>query len=63
MRAFIGPVVLFVVGLLAWLVLAPRVADGMLATLLMWGGIIVAIAALAWAAYIASRTRGRRSRR
>jgi hypothetical protein len=62
MRAFIGPVVLFVVGLLAWLVLAPRVADGTLAMLLMWGGIIVAIAALAWAAYIATRTRGRRSR-
>ena len=28
MRAFIGPAVLFVVGLLAWLFLAPRVGDG-----------------------------------
>ena len=38
MRAFIGPAVLFVVGLLAWLFLAPRVGDGTLAMLLMWGG-------------------------
>ena len=62
MRAFIGPAVLFVIGLLAWLVLAPRVGDGTLAMLLMWGGIIAAIAALGWAAYIATHTRGRRSR-
>ncbi len=62
MRAFIGPAVLFVVGLLAWLFLAPRVGDGTLAMLLMWGGIVAAIAALAWAVYIATQTRGRRSR-
>jgi hypothetical protein len=62
MRAFIGPAVLFVVGLLAWLFLAPRVGDGTLAMLLMWGGIIAAIAALVWAVYIATQTRGRRSR-
>jgi hypothetical protein len=62
MRAFIGPAVLFIAGLLAWLVLAPRVPDGVLATLLTWGGIIAAIAALVWAVYIATRTRGSRSR-
>jgi len=62
MRAFIGPAVLFVVGLLAWLFLAPRVGDSTLAMLLTWGGIIAAIAALSWAVYIATQTRGRRSR-
>lgn len=61
MRAFMGPVVVFLVGLVAWLVIAPKIDENVVNTLLTWGGIIAVIAALVWAVLIATgRGSGRR---
>jgi hypothetical protein len=53
---FLGPILLFVVGLIAWFVDWP---DGDLDTILMWLGVAACIGALIWAVLIATGYRRR----
>jgi hypothetical protein len=57
MVRYAGPVVLFVAGILAWIIPWP---GDQLDLILMWCGIVACIAALFWAALLAVRYRNPR---